>query len=200
MVVNTGFSFGAKKAPLKPTNRRIVPTSPSGVTVVNLSGNALRNHSELAELRRKVASLGSDLSSAMNALAAANAEVDRLKNEKAAPRVSEDELNKAKAELNEAIAEVESLNNLKIVSDKELESLKAEIESLNSEYEKLSVENDNNKAKIAELISINEDLKARLENALKSKKKKFKGEPGISIEVSAAPEAQPTASEGEVQS
>lgn len=169
MVVNTGFSFGAKKAPLKPTNRHIVPTSPSGVTVVNLSGNVLRNHSELSELRRKVASIGNDLSSAMNALAAANAEVDCLK-------------------------------NLKSEADKELESLKAGLESLNSEYERLSVENENYKAKIAELSGANEDLKARLENALKSKKKKSKGESGISIEVSTSNEVKPAVSEGEVQS
>ena len=126
MVVNTSFGFGGSKPPLRPTNRHVAPAG-SGVTVVNLSGEALRKRSEIADLRRKNAELGANLNSAMEALSVANAEIDRLK------------------ALTEVIKAMEASEK---ATKAENQSLKSENESLKADVEALSAVNEKLQARI----------------------------------------------------
>ena len=130
MVVNTGLSFGPGRAPLRPTNRRIVPTRPSGVTVVSMAEATIRKRGEVTDLRAKVASLERDLKSAMEALAAANKAVDMIRSEKSVIAESAEKLRQSNESLEKAVSELEALRKSESDLKSEIETLKASNEEM----------------------------------------------------------------------
>ena len=73
MQVNTVIEVGRRNPASK------IPTQPRRVSAVNLTGATLRQHAKVVEARRHANALNADLRSAVEALACANAENDRLR-------------------------------------------------------------------------------------------------------------------------
>ena len=71
MVIDTVIDIGgSKKPPLSPTKPRIA--------ALNLHGDAMRQHEQNKEYRRKVNELNATLAAAMASLESANKDIDRL--------------------------------------------------------------------------------------------------------------------------
>lgn len=71
MVVNTVIDMGgSRRIQMRPSTGRINP--------VNLSGDALKNHERAMERHNRDNELKANLDAAMNSLATANADIDRL--------------------------------------------------------------------------------------------------------------------------
>jgi len=70
MVVDVGFSGANRSA-------GPIPQRPKPYTV-NLSGEAMKQHERMMECRRRLEKTSADLNSAVQSLASANLEIDRL--------------------------------------------------------------------------------------------------------------------------
>lgn len=147
MVINTGIELmGSKKPPLKPTNRRMIPTGSSGVVVMNLAGESLKRHDELMELRNRIARLKSDLGSAMDALSMANQEIERLKKN-------------SSSKVNDALSE-------------KVKSCEDELKLAMEEVDRLADENKSLKSEVEYLKKLNGELSEKLESSLSARGKK----------------------------
>lgn len=73
MIIDTDIKIGNKIG-----SRVLSVHNRSRPTVQNLSGAAMRQHEQIAEYRHKVNALSAELSSAAQALSAANMEINRL--------------------------------------------------------------------------------------------------------------------------
>ena len=126
MTINTTMDLGSPTNPKRPTNRIINIAPTKGVTVVNMSGEALRKHSEVIELRRIASKYRKDLNDAMNALSIANLEIERLSKLSSSVDCMQSEINRLHGENKRLEEENASLKELVVKLGDKIKTLESQ--------------------------------------------------------------------------
>ena len=153
MTVNMAMDLGAQKNPTRPTNRIVNIGRPKGVTVVNMSGEAIRKHREVLELRQMVSKYRKDLEASMNALSIANLEIERLKG---VPRPDESEIASLKEENERLEADINREKEIEGLLKDEISGLRKNLDNARSELKALESENVKLREEMASLIAMSE--------------------------------------------
>ena len=159
MTVNMAMDLGGQRNPKKPTNRIVNAGTTKGVTVVNMSEESLRRHSEVLDLRRLVTKYKRDLEASMNALSMANMEIERLKG---LTYIDASDFESLRNENDRLSAEVAHAKDIEKSLKDEISELRGYVDDARSELDRRESENNRLKEETLSLRELVDNLNEKI--------------------------------------